>query len=231
MKVFPTCLFAPDDQQADIERRTISGGESLSGDEDLIQTDGGGRVFYEIGNPFLDDVPAALAWRALDAYQDGGSRAIIVPFCDARHQPTNGRVDVPHSDEATFSDETEYSQGDASAEIAAVADLRATAIELRNLVLARNLLGGEWLSIDHPVMRWRAYRVAEILELDADAGTAKLAIRPPLREAVSIGEAVDFTSPRCVMRLDGSMPSPMNMGYTGSTGARFVEHFPGPEGY
>lgn len=227
MKVFPTCLFAPDDQQADLDRRTVSGGEALNGDEDLIATDGGGRVFYEIGNPFLDDVPAALAWRALDAYQDGGVRAIIVPFCDARHQPTNGPVPTTHSDDTTFSDESEYSQGDASAEIGADAALRATTLLLSELVLARDLLGGEWLSIDHPTMRWRAYRIAEIVDMDTEAGTATVKIRPPLREAVTAGELVDFSNPRCVMRIEGGMPSPMNLGYAASSGARFVEDFTG----
>jgi hypothetical protein len=226
MKVFPTCLFAPNDFQADLERRTISGGESLSGDEDLIATDGGGRVFVEIADTFLDDPEPALAWRALDAYCDGGVRAIIVPFCDGRHQPTNGSASVPHSDLATFSDEAEYSQGDASGEVAADAALRATVLVLSGLIMPRALLGGEWLSIDHPTMRWRAYRIAEILEQDTEAGTAMVSIRPPLREAVTAGESVDFAKPRCVMRPDGGLPSPTNMGYA-SGSARFVEDFSG----
>lgn len=226
MKVFPTCLFAPNDFQADFDRRTISGGESLSGDEDLIATDGGGRVFVEIGDPYLDDVNAAKAWRALDAYCDGGARAIIVPFCDGRHQPWAASVTVPHSDDTTFSDETEYSQTGASGEVAANAALRATVLSLNNLGLPTDLLGGEWLSIDHPTMRWRAYRIAEILDYDADAGTARLSIRPPLREAVTIGEDVDFAKPRCTMRVEGGLPSPTSMGYA-SGSARFVEDFSG----
>lgn len=225
LKVFPTCLFAPEDQQADFERRTISGGESLSGEEDVIATDGGGRVFYEIGNPFLDDPEVALAWRALDAYCDGGTRPIIVPFCDARHQPTNGRITVPHSDGSTFSDETEYSQGDAFGEIAEDAPLRATTIKLHNLALPRPLIGGEWLSIDHPTMRWRAYRIAEIVEQGPSTTTLK--IRPPLREAVVSGEAVDFDDPRCVMRPVGGMPSPTSFGYAAAPAVRFVEDFSG----
>lgn len=220
------CLFAPNEFQADLERRTISGGESLAGDEDLIATDGGGRVFVEISDPYLDDPPIALAWRALDAYSDGGARAIIVPFCDGRHQPTNGGVSVPHSDETTFSDESEYSQGGASGEVAADGPLRGTVMELRGLVLARDLMGGEWLSIDHPTMRWRAYRIAEILELDSGAGTARISIRPPLREAIAAGELVEFAKPRCVMRVDGGLPSPTSMGYA-SGSARFVEDFSG----
>lgn len=224
MKVFPTCLFAPNEVQADFERRTVSGGESLSGDEDIIATDGGGRVFFEISDTFLDDPEVALAWRALDAYLDGGARAIIVPLCDARHQPTNGRITVPHSDGTPFSDETEYSQGDASGLVAAGAPLRATTLHLENLILPRPLLGGEWLSIDHPTMRWRAYRIAEIVEQGATTATVK--IRSPLREAVTAGEAVDFANPRCMMRVEGGLPSPTSLGYA-SGSARFVEDFSG----
>lgn len=226
MKVFPTCLFAPNEFQADLERRTVSGGGSLSGDEDIIATDGGGRVFVEIGDPYLDDADAALAWRALDAYCDGGARAIIVPFCDGRHQPTQGFSDTPHSDGSTFSDETEYSQGDASGEVAADAALRATVLQLSDLAMARPLMGGEWLSIDHPTMRWRAYRIAEITAQDADAGTATVSIRPPLREATAAGTPVDFALPRCVMRPEGGLPSPTSIGYA-SGSARFVEDFSG----
>ena len=226
MKVFPICLFAPNEFQADIDRRTISGGEALSGDEDLIATDGGGRVFVEIGDPFLDDASAALAWRALDAYLDGGARAIIVPFCDGRHQPWAASITVPHSDDTTFSDETEYLQSGAHGLVAQPAALRATILDLEDLDLPRDLLGGEWLSIDHPTMRWRAYRIAEVLEQDAGAGTARVSIRPPLREAVAVGENVEFAKPRCTMRVDGGLPSPTSMGYA-SGAARFVEDFSG----
>lgn len=226
MKVFPTCLFAPNDFQADLERRTISGGESLSGDEDQIATDGGGRVFVEIGDPYLDDDRIALAWRAMDAYLDGGARAIIVPFCDGRHQPWAESINVPHSDDTTFSDETEYVQTGAHGLIAQPAALRATVLYLDTLDLPRDLLGGEWLSIDHPTMRWRSYRIAEVLEFDAEARTAKVSIRPPLREAVTEGEDVELAKPRCTMRVEGGLPSPTSMGYA-SGSARFVEDFSG----
>lgn len=226
MKVFPTCLFAPNEVQADIERRTISGGVALNGDEDLIATDGGGRVFVEFGDPYLDDPTTAKAWRAIDAYLDGGATAIIVPFCDGRHQPTQGRVGTTHNDGTTFSDETEYSQGDASAQVSVTAALRATTLQIYNLELPEDLVGGEWFSIDHPTMRWRAYRIAEIPEYDAATKTAIVKFRPPLREAVAAGTPVDFSDPRCVMRIDGGMPSPTTFGYAEGA-ARFVEDFSG----
>lgn len=225
MKVFPTCLFAPNDVQVDFERRTISGGEAISGEEDLIATDGGGRVFAEFADPYLDDPKVAKAWRAIDAYLDGGAVPIIVPFCDGRHQPTLGPVNTVHSDGTPFSDESEYVQGDAYGQVAADAALRATTLQLSDLILPEALVGGEWLSIDHPTMRWRAYRIAEVVAFDA--GTATVKIRPPLREAVTAGTAVDFAEPRCVMRVENGLPSPTSLGFVNAPAVRFVEDFSG----
>lgn len=225
MKVFPTCLFSPSDIHADFERRTTSGGVSLSGEEDIIATDGGGRVFLEIGDAYLDEPIIALAWRAFDAWCDGGVRPVIVHLCEHRYQPSNGVVTVPHGDGTTFSDETEYSQGDAHGEVAVDAPLRATTLTLTNLVLARPLVGGEWFAIDHPTWRWRSYRIAEVMEQDATSAT--ITFRAPLREAVTAGTEVDFTDPRCVMRVEGGLPSPTSFGFVNAPAVRFVEDFTG----
>jgi hypothetical protein len=224
MKVFPICLFSPDGVDADIDRRTVSGGTALSGEEDLIATDGGGRVFVEFSNFYLDDPQVALAYRALSAGSDGGATPFVVPFCDSKHQPTIGTITVPHSDDTPFSDDSEYEQFDASAVVASDAALRATAMTLTEIELARDLVGGEWFTIVHPVHGDRAYR---LIEVDGPA----IKFRPPLREAVTAGTAVDFANPRCVMRLDGEMRSPVTLGFADGPGARFVEHFPGPGGY
>lgn len=224
MKVFPTCLFAPDGQEADLDRRIISGGTALSGNEDVVATDGGGRVFYEIADPYLDEPATALAWRALSAYLDGGVRPIIVPFCDGRHQPVGALIPTPHSDGTTFSDESEY-EPTLIGEAVGAADLRATTMSIRINALPRPLLGGEWFSIDHPSMRWRAYRIAEVLSVAGSIAT--VSFRPPLREAVSNGDEIDFGNPRCTMRLEGAMRSPMQMGFASGGPVRFVEDFTG----
>ena len=227
MKVFPTCIFSPEGIDADIDRRTVSGGTAISGEEDLVVTDGGGRVFVEFANLYLDEPPIALAYRALSAYSDGGAAPFIVALCDTRHQPTNGITTVSHSDGSPFSDETLYAQGDAEATIAEAASLRATTLKL-NIALVRGLLGGEWLSIDHATYRHRCYRIAEVVEQTSTTATIK--IRPPLREATPAGAEVTLDHPRCVMRVDGEMRSPATLGYPEAS-VRFVEHFPGPEGY
>lgn len=225
MKVFPTCLFAPNGTEADIELRTVSGGTALSGDETLIGTDGGGRVFVEMDDFYLDEPQTALAWSAISALMDGGLRPMIVPICDAVHQPTNGFVYVPHSDGTSFSDETLYEQGTSVVHLAEDAILRAATLQLDITALGRALLGGEWLSIDHGTWRWRAYKIAEIIAQDGVSAT--ITIRPTLREATLAGAIVDFDNPRCVMRLDGEMRAPRNMGYAEGKPLRFVEDMTG----
>jgi len=225
MKVFPTCLFAPNGTEADIELRTISGGTAISGDETLIGTDGGGRVFVELEDFYLDDPETALAWSAISAWMDGGLRPMIVPICDAIHQPTNGFTYLPHSDDTPFSDESLYEQGDCVVHLAADAALRATTLYLDITELGRPLVGGEWLSIDHETWRWRAYKIAEIIAQDATSAT--ITIRPPLREAAAEGAEVDFNAPRCVMHLSGEMRAPRNMGYAEGQPLRFVEDMTG----
>lgn len=223
LKLFSTSIFAPDGVDADIEKRVISGGTALNGEEDEIATDGGGRWFFEITEPYLDDPSTGKAWRALSAYLDGGARPVIVDICDCRYQPSDGSALVPHSDGTPFSDDSLYESGGAGTTITAAAALRATSIQLDMSELAEPLIGGERFTIDHPTYRARLYQIAEV-----DGST--VTIRPPLREAVTAGTLISFKQ-RCVMRLDGDMRSPTTLGFMESPGARFVEHFPGPDGY
>lgn len=217
---FPTALFAFDEQEIDIERRSISGGVALSGDEDIIETDGGGRWFAEFANgPLLDREPT-LAWRALTAQFSGGATEIVVPFCDPLHQPYGNDHDVTHSDDTPFGDETIYSGGGPVASAAEAAALRATTLVLA-ISFARPLIGGEAFSIKHATKGWRAYRVVAIAAQDSDSAT--VTFRPPLREAVSAGEPVDFNEPRCLMRVDGRPSNRIELGRYGEAAIRFVE--------
>lgn len=227
---FPTSTFAFDEQEIDIERRTISGGTSISGEEDVIETDGGGRVFAEFASGPLLERETVLAWRAIKTRFDGGTESIIVPFCDPLHQPfgeagsdpfdsaTYGHQ-VPHSDDAPFADDSLYVGGEPTASARAAAALRATTIEL-NTSFNRDLVGGEWFSIEHPVKGWRAYRIATIV---SQSPGAVVTFRPPLREAVEAGEIIDFANPRCLMRIDGRPDARLELGRYGEAAIRFVE--------
>lgn len=217
---FPTARFAFDEQEVDIEHRTISGGIALSGEEDVIETDGGGRVFAEFANGPLLERADQLAWRALGTQYGSGTVPIIVPFCDRLHQPYGNEHLVPHSDDSPFSDDSEYSGGGPIATASADAALRATTISLA-IDFPQELLGGEWFSIDHPEKGWRAYNIATIVSQSDSAATVTFG--PPLREAVAAGETVDFNEPRCLMRVDGRPSRKLEIGVYGEASIRFVE--------
>lgn len=220
MPVFPTARFAFDEQEIDIEHRVISGGTSLSGEEDVIETDGGGRVFAEFMNGPLLDREAVLAWRAIGTRFGSGTELIVVPFCDMLHQPYGGTHSVPHSDDAPFSDDSEYSGGGPYATAAADAALRATTISL-TIDLPQSLIGGEWFAIEHETKGWRAYNIATVEAQDET--TATVTFRPPLREAVSEGDHIEFAQPRCLMRIDGRPGRSLELGQYGEASLRFVE--------
>lgn len=221
MLVFPTYSFAFSDMEADIERRVITGGVALSGNEDVVGADGGGRVVAGFGDPYLDEPDLALAWKACADTLQGGVTPVIVPLGDLRHQ-FNRDIRVPMS--LPWWTEAEYATGDSGVSLSANAALRATTLNLALEFIPAPLRAGMWLSIDHTALRHRAYRIRAVISQTGTA--AQITLSHPLREATLSGAAVEFHDPRCVMRLDGEMRSPSNMGYATGSAIRFVEHFP-----
>jgi hypothetical protein len=178
----------------------LSGGKSLSGIEDPISTDGGGFVVADFSGGQLIDRESNLAWRALMAACDNGIASVDVLLCDRRHQPV--RKNGPAISAAAVSSPA----------------LRATSITI-SASLNRSLLGGEWFSINHPTWGHRAYQIATVTP---SGSNFVLTFRPPLREAVSSGTAIEFSYPTCKMRL-ASAPSNSTTGRLGTAAASFVE--------
>ncbi len=215
--IFPTGLFGFLDQEVDIERQTLSGGTSIAGDTDRVSADGGGRVFAEFGRGELIDRDKVLAWRAVLAILEEGVESVIVPFCDARHQPYGNEHTVTYGDGTVHSDGTPFEGGGPFARATEPAALRATSLAFFG-VFAQPLIGGEWFSISHPTKGVRAYKVRSV---NQEAGT--LTFRPPLREAIQAGDTLDFANPRCLMVQDGKTSTPLvNRRHT-TVAVRFVE--------
>lgn len=192
--VFPTALFGFKSQDVNIERQTLSGGRALSGAQDVVSTDGGGRVYAEFGEGDLIDRNKVLAWRAQLTMLEEGATEMVVPFCDIRHQPFGGEHTVTYGDGATHSDGTPFTGGGAFAETTAYAPLRAIALQF-NGVFSQPVIGGEWFTILHPTKGPRAYRVRTV-------SGGQITFRPPLREAAPAGTLLDFANPRCLMVQD-----------------------------
>lgn len=203
LATFPTCQFSFAMREMIVRSNVISGGTALNGEDTVIVTDGGGRWVAEYQNAPLNTREKVLSWRALRALLNSGTRPFIFPICDARHQPVASRQRVPHSDGTPFSDDSLYSSGDCEVYAAAGSPLRSTSMALNIVQLGKPIIAGERFSIEHPTWSHRLYEIATI---DGD----EITFRPPLREAVTAGTELNFSDPRCVMRLSGDMSAPLN---------------------
>lgn len=213
--------------------QTVAGGQTGTGLMPLARLDGGGLWKATMNDVAIVTASHVRVWRALAAICDGGAQPLIVPMCDKRQFPAplvNGaprysNADVPHSDNAPFNDDSLYESDVVSATLAAAAELRATAITI-DLTASGDLQGGEHFSIDHDNLRWRLYRIRTAV--DNGDGTWACTIRPPLRAAVSVGMALQFDHPKCVMRLAShdAMDLSLDLRKFGRPSVTFIEAFP-----
>lgn len=209
------CAFAFGDQDIRIVGNVVDGGTSLSGISDPNETTGGGYWRADFSNGSTRTREQGLAWRALTAALDGGATAVNVRLCERLFAPVLPMPrPLPHDADAILADDSEPPRG-AAYVTAAAAPLRATTLVISG-DSERALLGGELFSIEHPTWGHRAYRVIAV------AGNT-LTIRPPLREAVGAGTALEFDYPRCRMRLAGTVSNPTSGGRYTSCALAFVE--------
>jgi len=225
MLVFPSCFFGVYAKDVDILTSRISGGTSLSGIEESIATDGGGKWYANADSIALQKRDKVLAWRAFVAATGGGVDPFVFPICDARHQPIARKMRVPHSDGTSFSDDSLYTSGGCEVYVAQDAPLRATTIRFDIRSLGKALIGGERFSIDHPTWRHRCYQIGRILEQTPTAATVQF--HTPLREAVTAGAAVDLNDPRFVARVEGQMSAALSNPKFASGSINFVEDMTG----
>jgi hypothetical protein len=223
LPVFHPCTF----NFKDIDLRRVgsvtSGGTSLSGIDDPIETDGGGFWRIDLTNGMTRDRRTGLAWRALTEGMDNGSQGVIVLLCSERlFQPVGDLVTVDHSDGTPFDDDTPYTSSGADYSAAAPAALRATTMTIAG-ASELPLIGGELFSVEHPQWGWRVYRVRRI---DGDV----ISFLPPLREAVAATTALEFDTPRCQMRMASVASNPTNLGRFTACSLSMVEDMRKPAG-
>jgi hypothetical protein len=233
LKTFPVILARENSLLWELTGSTISGGQTSSGIMPMTRLDGGGLWKAKLADVPLVTVDQVLAWRATAAYCEGGAQPIILPMCDLRHAPIpllNGQrvfnlPDVPHSDDSPHSDNAPYAHNFQPTIIATGAGprpLRSTTIAI-SVTQGGQLKGGQYFSIDHPVVGPRLYRI-----VDVAAGNV-CTIRPPLREALTAAATpLEFNHPACVMRLatTDAMDLTLTMRKYGNPTADFIEAFP-----
>jgi len=199
---------------------STDGGTSLSGFQDDIESDGGGRWQADFTNGSTRTKEQGNAWRAITDF-DGGE-AIIVMMCAERlFQPVGAMATVPHSDATPFSDDSEYESGGAGIVAAADAALRATSMTITG-TSELPLIGGALFSIQHDQWDWRLYRIHSV-------DGANITFRPPLREAIAAGTPLEFDTPRCKMKRLAAVDNTLDTGRLGTCSLSFGEDMRSPQ--
>jgi hypothetical protein len=191
-----------------------SGGVSVTGVEQIVQSSAGrwqATVQFEVatGAGAVDgidprDADTILAWRAILAKLQGRSNILIIGPYDELNAPagiagTSYGGDIPHGDDAEFSDGAEYEQAETPAEIAAAYAAGTTTITV-DMLASHTPEPGQYFSV-----------LDRLFIIDAAVETAvadrwTLTVWPPARDAVTAaqvtaGLAAEFDKPQCKMRL------------------------------
>jgi hypothetical protein len=200
-------VLRPVRQAWSLSGRVLTGGQSLSGLVQTAKTDGGGFWTASLECPVQTRAQARLAL-AYDAALDGGATALIVPQCLPRVNDI-GRTGIVGNPTPEHSD----------------------ANVVRSVKLSLSGISGGYVepgvhfSIDHADVGVRLYRVSESLQ--AFETNQVVEVRPPLRGEVTVGQAVDFANPRCLMRLANpeSLRVDLSLGRFATIAPQFLEHF------
>jgi hypothetical protein len=225
--VYPAVALGAGSLQLRLVGQAISGGVSLSGEQQFADASGGGRWVGDFGDIALMTREARLLYRRFVAAADGGAQSLIVPVADRLHQPVNPKYTGADTFGTTtwVDDVTAWSNTEVTATTTADMALSATSCTF-NLTAPLALMGGELFSILHATMSWRLYRVSRVVSggTVGSAVSTQVQFRPPLREAVASGAALNFESPRFVARVDGDISETVQQFRFGKAAARLIEY-------
>lgn len=162
-------------------------GATLDGIVQTVFLSGGCYWALTMSGLFMAGREALLAGNRLKAALIGG-RPILIRPCDCRQAPlTNGENLANDANPVT-------------ATISAAA-LRATTATLTRVSGGRNFRVGDQFSPSHSTWGLRMYRIEKITGGTAMAPVVEFS--PPLRQATTAGQSVDFNRPGVWMRLAG----------------------------
>ncbi|WP_395393039.1 hypothetical protein WBP07_17870 [Novosphingobium sp. BL-8A] len=226
MYVVPAHFFNPLNVRAGIDPRVISGGTSLSGEETVIQMDGGGKWRIEWAGINIDDPGTERLWDMWISYLAGGSRAVLVPILSlaTAPRPYVGGVETDPSglayDDEAFPTFVRFASPHIVAHVVSPVALRATTIEIEVTQGAR-IRGGEKLSISGN----RAHLIERVISRAEQRATC--VISPPTRTAIPAGAEVNFEWPvvQCRAEVGQSLIPMMEFGRFSEVSISFVEDF------
>lgn len=220
---WPDEVLRPQNVSFDLDSRSLAGPASVSGATQVVASDAG-IWKATFGSVIVKSRQAVLVHRALAALLEGRLGSILVPLCRA-YGPSSDAVltddeellfaEVPHSDDAFFDDDTGYVGSLTDVVLAANAAVRATTLVVTVNYAADDIQPGMHFSLGERLYRIRTY----------DSTTGVMTIRPPLREAVTAGDALNFDDPVCRMRLanDDGLDLELALRRYGTPSISFIE--------
>lgn len=207
------------DMSVSVEGEGIDGGRNGEGDSPAIDFSGGGKVVASYGVYVVEPEQHEML-NSIAAYLGGSIRCMNVPILTDRVGPFPflGKSDpqpivagIRHSDGSLFDDGAGYSQATVFATFENAAPLNAGQVTINVFGAVRALRWSDWMSTNHETRGWRAFRYWEASDPVAVVRTVdgvsypgqqyRLAISPPLREAVAAGQRVELARPRFVGRF------------------------------
>ena len=225
MFIFPLHRFAPEAIKADVVAKVVSGGIALNDEEDVIQTDGGGRWEVMLSGISLRTVWRERAWSAWTSHLAGGARPVLVPVYSLRTAPRpvagNGlmRPSKLTADDEVFPTSVAFAAPYIKAQTVGAVGLRATTMTILITQGARADFG----------MRFsagaRAYKIERVLSRSGMAAT--VVFSPPTREPIATGSPLNFDWPvvQCRAVAGQDLAPEMMWGRQGVVPISFVEDF------
>lgn len=211
--MWPRKILPPQTPSFHLRGMNITGPVSASGAADVISGDSSFWV-ATFTSVVVTTKERVLTFRGIASKLQGRLYPIIVPWCKL-YQPLVEGYDgapIPHSDGSYFSDGTGYVNS--GTDVRTISDLPEHAVSATvDIVYADDIQPGQVFSFGN-----RLYQLT-----DVDGATLKW--QPPLRESVIAGTELNFTFPRCQMRLasDDEMMLDLDMGRRGFPTVNFVE--------
>lgn len=182
-----------------IQNVSRSGGAATNGQEQIVASGAGRWAAQLSGIPIKND-DAILAWRAFHIGLRGRAGTVLVPAFDwfRANWPVDayGRTLDPtftrrkRLDGTQFEDPEIPPQSQVNATFAAAAARRSTTVQI-TVSQGSAIRAGQYFS----PAPGRLHLITAIVN------ATTFSIMPPLRDAVTMGQAVDFTRPTCEMRL------------------------------
>jgi len=214
MSIYWPDALRPQSIKVDLAHRSLRGPAAGSGFTQVVSNSAG------IWQATFDSIPVYSStmirlWRALDAQIEGQLGVISIPVWDFPRSPSAADElglniynlpQAPHSDGAFLSDSSGYKTAWTNILVGDNASIGATTVVLTKNAPYVTLEPGHRFSIND--------RLYQIKSITSQSDTqAEVIVRPPLREAITIGNIAEFDFPRLQVRLTDDKAMQISLDY------------------